>query len=144
LKLIIRNRAYNASNIAPSLQLIFSLDRKYHKKRLVITENTTKLEKAAATPTFRGEASSGIPKISVVFIKQFPTIFPMAMSKCPFRTKPKLTTSTGTLVPKAMIVEPTVIANIPTLLAMLEAGLVKKKELITTPAAPNNVKNRYQ
>jgi hypothetical protein len=85
--------------------------------------------------TLRDEASNGIPKMHVVFIKQVPTILPSARSKCPFRTAPTLTTSTGRLVPKATIVEPIIIADIPVLLAMLEAELMIKKELITTPCS---------
>jgi hypothetical protein len=136
-------RRYINTKTAPSFQLIFSLERKYHRKRLVITENMTKLEKVGTISTLKDEAINGIPKIHVVFMKQVPTIFPNARSKCPFSTAPTLTTNTGKLVPKATTVEPIIMGDMPVLLAMLEAELMIKKELITTPAAPKNVNSMY-
>jgi hypothetical protein len=46
VKIMIRNREYIKSNITPSLQPSFWFVKKYQRKRLVIIENTTKLEKA--------------------------------------------------------------------------------------------------
>ena len=104
----------------------------------------TRLEKVGTISILKDEAINGIPKIHVVFMKQVPTIFPSAKSKCPFRTAPMLTTNTGRLVPKATTVEPIIRADMPVVLAMLEVELMIKKALITTPAAPKNVNNMYK
>jgi len=81
-KVVAKNNAYMHNRTAPSLQLIFSLVKKYHRNKLAIRENMTRSRKAVMF-TLSGEAISGTPKISVMFMKQLPTIFPKAISGCP-------------------------------------------------------------
>ena len=46
--------------------------------------------------TFNGEETTVTPKIHVTFMKQLPTIFPKAKSRCPFRVATILVASSGT------------------------------------------------
>ena len=64
----------------PSFQPILSLDKKYHKNKLVISENNAKLEKADML-IFKGDAIKAIPRMQVMFKKQLPTMSPNAKSK---------------------------------------------------------------
>ena len=115
-KLVARNIEYTDSRTVPSLQVNFSLDRKYHKRRLVIREKMANLEKAVIF-TRRGEATRVTPKIHVMFMKPLPTMLPSARSKCPFRVAAMLVANSGTLVPKATIVAPMMTGGTPTLRA---------------------------
>jgi hypothetical protein len=65
--------------MAPSLQLIFSLERKYQKNKLVIIENITRFRKTSTfmmtdEPTRAGKESV-IPKIKVMLTKLLPIMF---------------------------------------------------------------------
>jgi hypothetical protein len=75
-----------------ALQPIFSLDKKYHKRTLVVNEKTARLEKALML-ILKGDAIKVTLKMQVMFMKQLPTIFPRAESKGPFRTASMLVAS---------------------------------------------------
>lgn len=105
------------NSIAHSLQVIFSLDKKYHSNRLATSENMARLENAAMF-TFSGEAANVTPKIRVMFMKQLPTMFPRAKSKCPFFAASILVANSGMLVPNATTVAPITTLGMPMLTAM--------------------------
>ena len=71
---------YMKRKTVPSLRPILSLDRKYHRRRLVISENIAKFAKAAIS-TFNGEAVKVTLRMQVMSMKQLPTMFPSASSK---------------------------------------------------------------
>ena len=79
-KLVNRNTEYRKSNSTPSRQLIFSLDRKYQRKRFMIRENIAKLAKPEMS-TVSGDATRATPKMNVILMKPLPTIFPIARLK---------------------------------------------------------------
>jgi hypothetical protein len=62
---------------APSLQPSLLLEMKYHRNKLVISEKMASRENAAMF-TLSGEATKITPKISVMLMKQLPTMFPRA------------------------------------------------------------------
>jgi hypothetical protein len=103
---------YINSKTDPSLQVIFSLERKYQRKRLVINENRTRLENAAMS-TVNGDDTNETPKMHVMFMKQLPTMFPKAKFKCPFFVALMLVASSGRLVPRAMTVAPMITRDMP-------------------------------
>ena len=133
-----RNMAYKTNSTVPSRQLILSLDRKYHKNRLVISENNAKLENAVML-TAKGDTIKATPRINVMLMKQLPTILPNAKSKWPFLAELILVTNSGMLVPKAIIVAPMTTGGTPALAAMKEAESTMKNALAITPAAPITV-----
>ena len=114
VKLVAMNTEYTNSRTAPSLQVNFSLAKKYHRRRLVMREKIANLEKAAIC-TLSGEATKVTPKMHVMFMKPLPTILPSARSKCPLRVAAMLVANSGTLVPNATIVAPTTTGGTPTL-----------------------------
>jgi len=79
----------------------------YHNMMLAINEKSIRSEKAD-TSTLKGARRKVNPKIKVMFKKQLPMMFPTARSKKPFLTESKLVASSGTLVPKATTVAPTI------------------------------------
>src|SRR3972149_2252810 len=141
-KLITRNTTYSDSNKTPSLQLILSLPKKYHKNRFMISENRAKLEKAAML-TVRGDAISATPRMSVVLMKALPTMLPSARSKCPFRAELTLVANSGKVVPKATIVAPITTRGIPTLSAMNDDESTMKNAVAITTLAPANANKAY-
>jgi len=88
-KLMTRNRKYINNSTTPSRQLILSLDRKYHKNMLAMTENMTKLEKIVIS-TRNVHMVSVAPRMRVVSTKHVPTMFPKDMSACPFESHGRL------------------------------------------------------
>lgn len=141
-KLIAMNRAYMKSKIAASRQPIFSPDKKYHRRRLAISEKSATLENPLAS-TPKDVAAKVTPKIKVMFTKQLPTMLPKASSKCPFLTALMLVANSGVVVPKDTIVAPIIIAGSPMLTAILDADSTIKKAQTTTPNAPRNVRVIY-
>lgn len=99
--------------IAPSFQPSLSIDKKYHKKMFAMREKMTKSVKKVMFFTEKGEASSVIPKINVMFMKQLPTISPNANAECPLRNAFTSMESSGKLVPKAMMVAPIIDLDTP-------------------------------
>ena len=79
-KVITRNTTYSDNNKTPSLQLILSLPKKYHRNRFMIRENITRFEKAEML-TASGDAIKATPRIRVMLMKPLPTMFPSAKSK---------------------------------------------------------------
>jgi len=71
--------------------------------------------------TLKGASNKVNPKIKVMFMKQLPMMLPTARSKKPFLTESRLVASSGTLVPKAITVAPTITGGTPTLKAKKEA-----------------------
>src|SRR3972149_10737205 len=141
-KLITRNTTYSDSNRTPSLQLILSLPKKYHKNRLMMSENMTKFEKAAML-TVRGDAINATPRIRVMLMKPLPIMLPSAKSKCPFRAELTLVANSGILVPKATIVAPMTTRGIPALSAMNDDESTMKNAVAITTLAPANAKEAY-
>jgi len=83
-------------------------------------EKKTKAEKAEIF-TSTGDIKKVTPKIKVMFRKQLPMTFPRARSRNPFLTEDMLVASSGTLVPKATTVPPTITGGIPALNAKKDA-----------------------
>ena len=92
---------------------------------LEISEKIIKSEKADMF-TLRGASSKVNPKIKVMLIKQLPITFPRARSMKPFLTETTLVASSGTLVPKATIVAPTITGGIPEFNAKKDADSIMK------------------
>src|SRR4030067_2949555 len=121
------------SSRVPSLQLIFSLDRKYHKNMFIMSEKRARLENAVIL-IVKGDAIKATPSRQVMFMKQLPTMLPNARSKCPFLTELKLVASSGMLVPKATIVAPMTRGGAPSLVAIKEADSMMENAPATTAA----------
>src|SRR3972149_5072740 len=134
-KLITRNTTYSDSNKTPSLQLILSLPKKYHRNRFMISENIAMFEKAAML-TASGDAIKATPRIRVMLMKPLPMMFPSAKSKCPFRAELTAVANSGMLVPKAIIVAPITTRGIPTLTAMKVDDSTMKNAVAITMLAP--------
>ena len=126
----------------PSLQLILSLDRKYHKNRFVISENIAIFENAAMS-ILKGDAINATPRMRVMLMKQLPTMLPRAKSKKPFRTELTLVANSGMLVPKATTVAPIMTGGTPTLAAMKEEDSTMKNAVAITTEAPASASDTY-
>ena len=107
----------------------------YPKIMLDIKENSITSENAEIS-TFKGASRKVNPKINVMLIKQLPITFPRASSMNPFLTESKLVASSGTLVPKATNVAPTIIGGTPAIKAKKDDDSTMKKEEATTPIIP--------
>ena len=109
----------------PSRLLTFVFCIMYHKRMLAISEKIIRSENAV-TFTLNGASRKVNPKIRVMFKKQLPMTFPTARSKKPLLTESKLVASSGMLVPKATMVEPTMTGGTPALSARKDADSTMK------------------
>jgi hypothetical protein len=131
---------YIKRKIAPSFQLMVSLDKKYQKNRFVRMENITKFWNTSMFKVMDVPISVGtknvIPKIKVILKKLAPIRLPNARPEWPLKIDFSPMVISGKLVPKAIIVAPITVCEIPTDSAIPMAEFTRKFALTTMPSAP--------